>query len=40
MFCAIWYHLYNFKNMKNIHGGELLLKHSSMGAFNVLELHK
>ena len=24
MFCAIWYHLYNFKNSKNIEGGELL----------------
>ena len=22
---AIWYHLYNFKNVKNIHGGVLLL---------------
>ena len=25
MFCAIWYHLYNLKNLKNIHGGVLLL---------------
>ena len=25
MRCAIWYHLYDFKNMKNIHGGVLLL---------------
>ena len=25
MFCAIWYHLYNLKNVKNIHGGALLL---------------
>ena len=25
MFCAIWYHLYNFKNVKNIHGRVLLL---------------
>ena len=24
-FCAIWYHLYNFKNVKNTHGGVLLL---------------
>ena len=23
--CAIWYHLYNLKNVKNIHGGVLLL---------------
>ena len=21
MFCAIWYHLYNFKNVKNTHAG-------------------
>ena len=25
MFCAIWYHLYNLKNMKSTHGGLLLL---------------
>ena len=25
MFCAIWYHLQNFKNVKNTHGGVLLL---------------
>ena len=25
MLCAIWYHLYNSKNVKNIHGGVLLL---------------
>ena len=25
MLCAIWYHLYNFKKMKNTHGGVLLL---------------
>ena len=25
MFCTIWYHLYNFKNVKNTHGGVLLL---------------
>ena len=24
-FCATWYHLYNFKNVKNTHGGVLLL---------------
>ena len=23
--CAIWYHLYNLRNMKNTHGGVLLL---------------
>ena len=25
MRCAIWYHLYNLKNVKNTHGGMLLL---------------
>ena len=25
MFCAIWYHLYNLKNVKNTHGGVLIL---------------
>ena len=25
MFCAIWYHFYNFKNMKNTRGGVLLI---------------
>ena len=25
MFCAIWYHFYNLKNVKNTHGGVLLL---------------
>ena len=25
MFCAIWYHLYNLKSVKNTHGGVLLL---------------
>ena len=25
MRCAIWYHLHNLKNMKNTHGGVLLL---------------
>ena len=25
MLCAIWYHLYNFKNVKNTHGGMLIL---------------
>ena len=26
LFCVIWYHLYNFKNIKNTHGGVLLLQ--------------
>ena len=25
MFCTIWYHLNNLKNVKNTHGGVLLL---------------
>ena len=25
MRCTIWYHLYNLKNVKNTHGGALLL---------------
>ena len=25
MFCTIWYHLHKLKNVKNIHGGVLLL---------------
>ena len=25
MFCVIWYHWYNFKNVINTHGGVLLL---------------
>ena len=25
LFCAIWYHLYNFINVKNAYGGVLLL---------------
>ena len=25
MFCVIWYHLHNLKNVKNTHGGVLLL---------------
>ena len=25
LFCAIWYHLYNLKNVKNTYGGVLLL---------------
>ena len=41
MLCAIWYHFYNLKNMKNTHGGMLLLvKHSSMGVFHVFKLNK
>ena len=26
MRCAIWYYLYNLKNVKNTHGGVLIVK--------------
>ena len=26
MRCAIWHHLYNLKNVKNTHGGVLILR--------------
>ena len=36
--CAIWYHLYNLKNVKNTHGGVLILVKlqvfASMGVFH------
>ena len=47
MHCAIWYHLYNLKNVKNADGGVLLLvklqaeicnltrSNNSMGVFDV-----
>ena len=34
MLCAIWYHLHNLKNVKNTHGGVLLLVKSQALAFN------
>ena len=35
MFCAIWYHLHNLKNVKNTHGGVILAMklQSSAGRF-------
>ena len=30
MRCAIWYHSYNLKNMKNTHGGVLILKPATL----------
>ena len=37
MRCAIWYHLYNLKNVKNTHGGVLILvKHTSPWIFFML----
>ena len=32
--CAIWYHLYNLKNVKNTHGGVLLLVNVWAKSFN------
>ena len=32
--CAIWYHLYNLKNVKNIHGGVLILVKLQASACN------
>ena len=47
MFCAIWYHLYNLKNVKNTHGGVLLFNFAksntlpwSIGVFRVFKLNK
>ena len=34
MCCAIWYHLYNFKNVKNTHGGVLLKVTHLHGCFS------
>ena len=43
--CAIWYHLYNLKNVKNTHGRVLFLvklqaEHTSMGVFIFFKLCK
>ena len=44
MRCAIWYHLYHLKNVKNTHGGVLLLApkvtHSFMGVCHFFILYK
>ena len=37
MRCAMWYHLYNLKNVKSTHGGVLLLV--KFQAFKVKLLH-
>ena len=34
MFCAIWYHLYNLKNVKNTYGGVLLFVTILHGCFS------
>ena len=33
MLCAILYHLYNSKNVKNTHGGVLLIHHGCFSRF-------
>ena len=40
--CTIWYHLYNFKNVKNTHGGVLLLVRNTPPSviFKFLKFHK
>ena len=38
MLCAIWYHLYKLKNVKNTHGGVLLLVNLQDEACNLLKL--
>ena len=35
MLCVVWYHLYNLKNVKNTHGGDLLLVKSEALTRNV-----
>ena len=37
MRCAIWYHLYKLKNVKNTHGGVLLLVSGWLKACNFTE---
>ena len=41
MLCVIWYRLYNFNNMKNTHGGMLLLlKLQALAFLAFFNLHK
>ena len=37
--CAIWYHLYNFEDVENTHGGVLLLQLQSATLLKVALLH-
>ena len=39
MRCAIWYHLYNLKNMKNIHRGVLILVKLQAEAYNFAKIN-
>ena len=38
MRCAIWYHLYNLKNVKNSHGGVLILTRFRLKPATLLKL--
>ena len=41
MRCAIWYHLYNFKNVRDTHGGVLILvKLQASATCNLYKLYK
>ena len=37
--CTIWYHLYNLKNVKNIHGGVLILVTFQGSACNITKIN-
>ena len=39
MCCAIWYYLYNLKNVKNIHGGVVLILEKPATLLKVTLLH-
>ena len=39
MRCAIWYYLYNFKNVKNTHGGVLILVKLQAEACNFTKIN-
>ena len=39
MRCAIWYHLYNSKNVKNTHGGVLILVKLQAEACNFIKIN-
>ena len=38
MLCAIWYHLYNLKNVKNTHEGMLLFVKWQAHVFEILQM--
>ena len=39
MRCAIWYHLHNLKNVKNTHGGVLILVKMQTDACNFTKIN-